>query len=70
MKRPAIIIGALIVGVLALIFYVQQMPPEGVEPKGDEVAVAWISLAVAIVSLLTASVGLIQKFIELRQAAR
>ena len=70
MKRPAVIIGALIVGVLALIFYVQQMPPEGVEPKGDEVAVAWISLAVAIVSLLTASVGLIQKFIELRQAAR
>ena len=70
MKRPAVIIGALIVGVLALIFYVQQSPPEGVEPKGGEVTVAWISLAVAIVSLLTAIAGLIQKFIELRKSGR
>lgn len=70
MKRPAVIIGATILGALALIFYLQQLPPEGVEPKGDEMTLAWVSLAIAILSLLTAVVGLIQKVVELRHAKK
>ena len=70
MKRPVVIVGALVLGVLALIYYLQQLPPDGVEPKGDEMTIAWISLAVSIVSLLTALVGLVQKVIELRHASR
>ena len=70
MKRPAVIIGALVVFAVAIITYVQQLPPEGIEPKGDSEAIAWISLAVAVLSLLTAIVGLIQKVIELRASAR
>ncbi len=70
LKRPAVIIGALIVGIAALIFYFGRLPPEGIEPMGDELTVAWISLAVAVVSLLAAVIGLIQRMIELRQASR
>lgn len=70
MKRPWIVVGASIIGVTALILYFQQLPPEGVEAKGSEETVAWISLAVATVSLLTAIVGLVQKLIEVRQASR
>lgn len=70
MKRTAFIVGAFLIGVVALIFYFQQLPPEGVEPMGEEVTIAWISLAVAIISLLTAIIGLIQKIIEARQKLR
>ena len=70
MKRTALIVAAFLIGIVALIFYFQSSPPEGVEPMGDDENSAWISLAVAIISLLTAIVGLIQKIIEMRQTSR
>lgn len=70
MKRPVVIVGALVVGLLALVFYVTNLPPEGVEPMGDSETMGWVSLAVAVVGLMTSVVGLIQKIIDLRHAPR
>lgn len=71
MRRPAVFIGAFVIGILALIIYFQQQPPAGVEPMGDESPMRqWLTLAIGIVSLLTALVGLIQKVIELRAHKR
>ena len=70
MKRPVVIVGALVVGLLALVFYFMQLPPEGVEPMGDSETMGWVSLAVAVVGLMTSVVGLIQKIIDLRHAPR
>lgn len=70
MKRPAVILGTLVVGLLALAYYVMQLPPEGVETMGEAETMSWISLAVAVVGLLTSLVGLIQKIVDLRHAAR
>ena len=71
MKRPAVIVGASIIGFLALIFYFQQMPSDGVEPMGDEsTTMQWLTLAIGIVALMTALVGMIQKIIELRMTSR
>jgi protein-S-isoprenylcysteine O-methyltransferase Ste14 len=67
-KRPAYIIGAAVVGVIALFVYFATRAPEGITPMDGETstAIAWISLAVAALSLATAVVGLIQKLVELR----
>ena len=68
MKRTAYIIGAVVICVIALSFYLAMRPPGGVIPMGDEssATIASISLAVAVLSLATAVVGLIQKLVELR----
>ena len=70
MKRPACIIGAAVICVIALIVYFATRAPGGVTPMGEEVSatITWISLAVAALSLATAVVGLIQKLVELRAA--
>ena len=72
MKRPAYIVGAAVVCVIAFLVYLQTRPPSGIAPMGDEssATIAWISLAVAILSLATTVVGLIQKLIELRAGKR
>jgi hypothetical protein len=72
MKRPAYIMGAAIICVTALIVYLATRPPEGVTPMADEssATIAWISLAVAALSLATAVAGLIQKLVELRIGKR
>jgi hypothetical protein len=72
MKRTSYIIGAAVICVIALIVYFATRPPGGVTPMGDEssATVAWISLAVAALSLATAVVGLIQKLVELRASNR
>jgi hypothetical protein len=72
MKRPAFFIGAALICVVAFIVYFAMRPPGGVTPMGDEssATVAWISLAVAALSLGTAVVGLIQKLVELRATKR
>jgi hypothetical protein len=72
MKRPAYIIGAAVVSVIAFLVYLETRLPEGLTPMGDQssTTIAWISLAVAIVSLATTVVGLIQKLIELRAGKR
>jgi hypothetical protein len=71
MKRPAIIIGAAAVGIMALIVYLNTRVPAGITPMdGEPSTIAWISLAIAILSLATAVVGLIQRLVELRAARR
>jgi hypothetical protein len=72
MKRPASIIGAAVICVIALIVYFGTRPPGGVTPMDGEssATIAWISLAVAALSLATAVVGLIQKLVELRAGNR
>ena len=71
MKSPAVIICALLIGVLALLLYAYQRPPEDVEVMSDQpMTLHWLTLAIAILSLLTAVVGLIQKIIELRHSTR
>jgi hypothetical protein len=68
MKRPAVIVGGAVICAIAFIVYFATRTPEGVTPMGDEssATVAWISLVVAILTLVTTVVGLIQKLIELR----
>jgi hypothetical protein len=72
MKRPALIVGAAVVCAIALMVYLASRPPESIAPMGDNspATIAWISLAVAALSLATAVVGLIQKLVELRAARR
>ena len=72
MKRPAFIIGAAVVCVIAFIVYFATRAPDGVEPMGGDGAatIGWISLAVAFLSLATAVVGLLQKLVELRAGKR
>jgi hypothetical protein len=72
MKRPAVVVGGAVICVIAFIVYFATRTPEGVTPMGDEssTTVAWISLAVAIVTLVTTVVGLVQKLIELRAGQR
>jgi hypothetical protein len=72
MKRPAYIIGAAVVCVIAFLVYLATRTPAGVAPMGDESSpsIAWISLAVAILGLATTIVGLIQKLMELRAGKR
>ena len=68
MKRPAVIIGGAVICAIAFIVYFAMRTPEGISPMGDEssATIARISLAVAILTLATTVVGLIQKLIELR----
>ena len=71
MKRPAIILAAAVVGVIALIVYFNTRVPAGITPmNGDPATLAWISLAIAILSLATAVVGLIRELVQLRAAKR
>jgi hypothetical protein len=57
---------------IAFIVYFAMRTPTGVTPMGDEgsATIAWISLAVAILTLVTTVVGLIQKLVELRAGNR
>jgi hypothetical protein len=72
MKRPAYIIGAAIICVIAFIVYFALRSADSVTPMGDEASatIAWISLGVAVLSLASAVVGLIQKLVDLRAAKR
>jgi hypothetical protein len=70
MSKRAIII-FLIVSVVAFVVYKTTMPslPPGFQPKGDEQApiVAYVSLATAVVSLLTAIFGFAKEFASTRK---
>jgi hypothetical protein len=72
MKRPALIISAAVIFAIALIVHVATRTPDGIAPMGDQssATIAWISLAVAALSLATAVVGLVQKLVELRALKR
>ncbi len=67
LKKPAVIIGAALVCLIAFGIHWTSRPVPGIETKGPDETVAWISLAAAIVSLLTSVVGLVMKFLETRQ---
>lgn len=66
--RTWLIVLAGLLSVAALIVYSTVSSPVGVEPKsGNSEIIAWIALATAVVTLLTAIVGLIEKLIDRRK---
>lgn len=66
-RRPLFIGGAFATAVLCTLVYYQYRIPPGVAPQSDNgETIAWISLATAIVSMITAIVGLLQKVLESR----
>lgn len=68
MKRPWIIFGALLIGIGGLFWYRYLEAPSSIATKsGGDPALAWIALAISILSFLTALVGLVQKLLELRR---
>jgi hypothetical protein len=72
MKRPAVIVGGAVICAIAFIVYFALRTPGGVTPMGDESSptIAYLSLAVAVLTLVTTVVGLLQKLIELRASQR
>jgi hypothetical protein len=72
MKRTGYIIGAAVICVVALTVYFLTLPPGDITAMGDEdsATIAWISLAVAILSLAAGVVGLVQKLVEFRAINR
>lgn len=70
MRRPIVIVVALVIGLAALWYYVSLQPPPGIETMSgdDDKTVQWIALATAVVSLLTAVTGLIQEVVKARAA--
>ena len=70
-RKPLIIGAAFAITVLSTLVYFQYRIPPGVTPQGNNgETVAWISLATAIVSMITAIVGLLQKVIESRDRGK
>jgi len=60
MKKTSIIIGSIIVSIICFYIYYISQPPQGIEVKGSlDHVVAWVSLAAAILSLLTVIITLI-----------
>lgn len=68
-KRPFVIVACLVLAAIGLWLYLDFRVPSGIAAKGDSgEIIAWLGLAGAVLSLLTAMVGLLQKIIELRSA--
>ena len=71
LKRPMMIVVATLIALVGFALYFTYRVPPGVAPKGDTVGtIAWIALVAAVVSMLTAIIGLIQKILELRASGR
>ena len=71
MKRPTYIIAAAVIGVIALIVYLNTRVPAGITPMdGDPATINMISLAIAILGLATAVIGLIRELVQLRAKRR
>ena len=71
MKSPVFIGAAVLVSLLAFVVFFYVRPPAGIEPLGDETTtVAYVSLATAIITLIVAVIGLIQKIIEARASRK
>jgi hypothetical protein len=72
MQRPAVIVGGAVICAIAFIVYFAMRTPVGIAPMGDEssATIAWISLVVAVLTLVTTVVGLVQKLIEVRAGQR
>lgn len=69
MKRTWVIVLLLAIAVAAFVYYLQNRPLEGVETKGPEDIMAWVSLATSMVSMLGSVAGLILKLFDIREKA-
>jgi hypothetical protein len=66
-RKPLFIGTAIIIAALCTIAYFNFRIPPGVTPQGDSgETIAWISLMTAIISMITAFIGLFQKILESR----
>jgi purine-cytosine permease-like protein len=66
-RRWSSILAFLALAVILWWVYESLRLPPGVEAKGPEDWLPWLSLAASVVSLLTGLVGLAAKILELRQ---
>lgn len=65
LKKNTTIILLLLLSFVSFYFYFQYKTPSGFTSQGDnEELIEWILLATGIIELLTAIVGLIQKFLK------
>ena len=67
LRRWSTIIALLILAAILWWVYQSIRLPPGVESKGPQDWLPWLSLAVSVVSLLTGLIGLATKVLELRQ---
>ncbi len=67
MKRTWVIVALAVICVISFAYYWMNRPPEGVEVKGPEETMVWISIATSLVSLAGSLVGLALKLVDLRQ---
>jgi|ETNmetMinimDraft_13_1059891.scaffolds.fasta_scaffold12939_2 hypothetical protein len=71
LKNRFFLVAAIAVALIGLWLYFQTRTPPGIAPKGDgSETVALISLATSVVAMITALIGLIQKFLELKKTQR
>jgi len=67
MKKKLIIIVSLLAAIVGVYFYFEYRSPPGLIAKGDSTeTLAWISLATAIIGMITAVVTLLQQIITLK----
>ncbi len=58
----------LIVGLIAWVVYFRVRPSEGTIPMGDhDETIAWVALATAVITNVTALVGLAREFLKARR---
>lgn len=67
LRRWSTIIALLVVAAVLWWVHAELRLPPGVESKGPQDWLPWLSLAISLVSLLTGLVGLATKLLELRQ---
>ena len=71
LKKPIFLVGAIAVALISLWLYFQNRVPPGIAPMGDGTeTIALISLATSVVAMITALIGVIQKFLELKNARK
>jgi len=60
-----VIISLFILSIILFYLYNLYKIPEGITPQGDDSEIiAWVSLATAVVSMITALIGLIKQIVE------
>jgi hypothetical protein len=67
LRRPLAIIAFFVLGAVLWWIYQHNRLPPGIEAKGPQDWIPWVSLAGSIISLMTGSITLGLKLIELRQ---
>jgi fumarate reductase subunit D len=65
LKKPLVIGLLFILSLILFYLYNLYKIPEGLTPQGDDTqTLAWISFATAVVSMVTALIGLIKQVVE------